>query len=102
VKHFSLFLLPFSFREEEKNSLVRKEEGRRSTWIVLTVHYTHSSGKYWILSRTVPEDESDEKPAKPMAWDADARARLRREAETANQVLELFLCQRVKDFVVRF
>ena len=25
-------------------------------------------GKYWIVARAVPDDESDEKPAKPVAW----------------------------------
>jgi hypothetical protein len=59
-------------------------------------------GKYWLLARAVPDDESDEQPAKPAAWDADARAKLRREARAANQVIELTPCQRVKDFVLKF
>jgi len=68
-----------------------------------TFTFSHlAPGKYWILPRAVPENESDEKPAKPTAWETGARVKLRREAEIANQVLELSLCQRVKDFVVRF
>jgi hypothetical protein len=59
-------------------------------------------GKYWLLARAVPDDESDEQPAKPAAWDADARAKLRREARAANQVIELTPCQRAKDFVLKF
>ena len=54
-------------------------------------------GKYWLLARAVPEDESDEKPAKPVAWDATERAKLRQAAEAANQSIELTACQRVKD-----
>ncbi|MFN7927088.1 MAG: carboxypeptidase-like regulatory domain-containing protein [Blastocatellia bacterium] len=57
-------------------------------------------GKYWLLARAVPADESDEQPAPPVAWDAAARARLRSEAEAANKAVELSSCQRVRDFVV--
>jgi hypothetical protein len=58
-------------------------------------------GKYWLLVRSVPDDESDEKPAKPVAWNAVERAKLRREAEAANQTVALTACQRVKDFVLQ-
>jgi hypothetical protein len=54
-------------------------------------------GKYWLLARAVPDDESDEKPAPPVAWEADARAKLRRDAEAANNVLVLTTCQRVQN-----
>ena len=68
-----------------------------------TFTFSHlAPGKYWILPRAVPEDESDEKPAKPTAWETGARVKLRREAESANQILELSTCQRMKDLVVRF
>ena len=59
-------------------------------------------GKYWLHARAVPEDESDEKPAKPVAWDAVERAKLRREAEAANNTLVLTPCQRVKDHTLVF
>jgi hypothetical protein len=59
-------------------------------------------GKYWLLARAVPDDESDEQPANPVAWDADARAKLQREAKAANQVIELTPCQRARDFVLKF
>ncbi|HEX4949581.1 MAG TPA: carboxypeptidase regulatory-like domain-containing protein, partial [Blastocatellia bacterium] len=55
-------------------------------------------GKYWLHARAVPEDESDEKPAKPVAWETDARLKLRREAEAANNALTLTPCQRVPDY----
>lgn len=59
-------------------------------------------GKYWIIARAVLEDESEEKLAKPLAWDASERAKLRREAEAANQSVELAACQRLKDVALRF
>jgi protocatechuate 3,4-dioxygenase beta subunit len=59
-------------------------------------------GSYWLLARAVPEDESDEKPAKPAAWDADARLKLRREAEAANNAISLTPCQRVPDYTFAF
>ena len=58
-------------------------------------------GKYWLLTRAVAEDESEEKLAKPLAWDAGERAKLRREAEAANQAVDLTACQRVKDYVLQ-
>lgn len=58
--------------------------------------------KYWLLARAVPDDESDEKPAKPVAWDATERAKLRREAEAAKNEIVLTTCQRVKEFALKF
>jgi hypothetical protein len=51
-------------------------------------------GKYWLLAR------SSARPDKswPEAFDAAARTRLRREAEAANQVVELQPCQRLADY----
>lgn len=59
-------------------------------------------GKYWSLVRAVPEDESEEKPAKPVAWDATERAKLRQAAEAAKQAIELTACQRAKEFGLKF
>lgn len=59
-------------------------------------------GKYWLLARPVPEEETDEKPAKPVAWDAIARAKLRAEAEAKNNAIELKTCQRVSDYALKF
>ena len=44
-------------------------------------------GKYLVYARAVPEEESDEKPAKPVAWEAVERAKLRQAAEAANNTL---------------
>ncbi len=59
-------------------------------------------GKYWLLARAVPDDESDEKPAKPQAWEASERMKLRQAAEAANQAITLTTCQRAKDLVLNF
>jgi hypothetical protein len=59
-------------------------------------------GKYWLLARAVPDPEPNDKPARPTAWDAAERAKLRREAEAANIVIELKPCQRVRDYMLRF
>ncbi len=65
--------------------------------------FTHlAPGKYWLLTRFVPDDESDERPAKPVAWDTEARVKLRREAEAANHTVVLTTCQRVKDHTLVF
>lgn len=58
-------------------------------------------GKYWLLVRSVPDEEADEQPAPPAAWNAEARAKLRREAEAANQSVEVKPCQRVTDYVLK-
>jgi len=59
-------------------------------------------GKYLLLARTIPDTELGDKPAKPVAWDALERARLRKEAEAANSVVELKTCQRIRDFSLRW
>lgn len=59
-------------------------------------------GKYWLLARAVPDDEAEETLAKPLAWDASERAKLRRAAEAANQSVTLAACQRAKDVALTF
>jgi hypothetical protein len=59
-------------------------------------------GKYWLLARPVPDSEPDDKPASPAAWDTAERAKLRREAEAANIVIELKPCQRVSDYTLHY
>jgi hypothetical protein len=54
-------------------------------------------GKYWLLTRPAPEDESAERPGRPLAWEQTERLKLRREAEAAKQEIELTACQRVND-----
>jgi hypothetical protein len=61
-----------------------------------------SPGKYWLLTRAVPEEEPVDRPPAPAAWDATERAKLRKLAEAAKQEIELKACQRVKDHLLRF
>ncbi len=59
-------------------------------------------GRYWLIARPAPENDSPERAARSLAWDADTRTKLRREAETANTTIELQPCQRVGDYVLRY
>jgi hypothetical protein len=58
-------------------------------------------GRYFVLIRPMKADEERETFRRPVAWDDLQRARLRREAEAANQTIELSQCKRVADFVLR-
>ncbi|MFN2413745.1 MAG: carboxypeptidase regulatory-like domain-containing protein [Pyrinomonadaceae bacterium] len=57
-------------------------------------------GRYLLLARA--EAEAPDAPPRPAAWDADTRARLRREAEAANVTVELQPCQRATDYALKF
>ena len=59
-------------------------------------------GKYLLHTRQVAEKETNDDQARPTAWDAIERAKLRREAAAAKNEIELQLCGRVKDHVLRF
>lgn len=54
-------------------------------------------GKYWLLTRALPKGD-----AKPKAWNAAERAKLRKDAEVANQALELATCQRLANYEIVF
>jgi hypothetical protein len=57
-------------------------------------------GRYLLVA--LADADAGERASRPAAWDADARARLRREAESANTPVELQPCQRTSDFTLRF
>jgi hypothetical protein len=59
-------------------------------------------GKYWLMARAAPDAEMSDRPVTPIAWDAGERAKLRREAMTAKNEIELQPCGRVKDYILRF
>jgi Carboxypeptidase regulatory-like domain len=59
-------------------------------------------GKYWLIARAAPDDEMSDRPVTPVAWDANERAKLRREAMAAKNEIELQPCGRVKDYILRF
>ncbi len=58
-------------------------------------------GRYLLLTRAVDDDESDERPARPLFWDNAERLKLRKAAEAANISLELQPCQQVTDFKLK-
>jgi hypothetical protein len=59
-------------------------------------------GKYWLIARAAPNEEPSGKPSTPIAWDANERAKLRREAAAAKNEIELKVCERVKEHVLRW
>jgi protocatechuate 3,4-dioxygenase beta subunit len=58
-------------------------------------------GKYRLLARAAPDDEPNDRPSAPAAWDAVERAKLRKEAEAMKTEVELKPCQRITDKVVK-
>ncbi len=59
-------------------------------------------GKYLLHTRQLGEKEANDGKARPVAWVAIERAKLRREAEAAKNEIELKACQRVNDYVLRW
>jgi hypothetical protein len=59
-------------------------------------------GKYRLLARAAPDDEPSDRPSAPVAWDANERAKLRKEAEAMTVEVELKPCQRISDQVVKY
>ncbi|HSE98864.1 MAG TPA: hypothetical protein VLD57_11420, partial [Blastocatellia bacterium] len=59
-------------------------------------------GRYWVVVRAVPEEESPEVAPRPLAWDASGRAGLRFEGEAINAVVELKPCSHLAAFTVRY
>ncbi len=57
-------------------------------------------GKYRLLARSIPDTEKV--APSPAAFDSTERIKLRKEAEAANNEIELKPCQRVKDHVLKF
>jgi hypothetical protein len=59
-------------------------------------------GKYLLLARQVAEKETSDDQARPAAWDAAERAKLRREAMATKNEIELQPCGRVKDYALKW
>jgi hypothetical protein len=57
-------------------------------------------GKYFLHMRQAPENDASDDQAIGIAWDAVKRVKLRREAASAKNEIELKPCQRVKDYVL--
>ncbi len=58
-------------------------------------------GRYFIFAREVGEPNAGEDEQRPAAWDATTRAAIKREAEAANQSIELQPCKRIADYSLR-
>lgn len=95
-----LYLVP---RDAERaNDVLRfgEAEIRRDTTFTLP---NLAPGRYWLLARTAPDqEENDTARPLPVAWNAEARAELRRQAEAAHQEIELQPCQQMTDISVRY
>jgi hypothetical protein len=59
-------------------------------------------GKYLLHMRQASEKEVNNDRSRPASWDAIERAKIRREAATANNEIELKACERVKEHVLRW
>jgi 5-hydroxyisourate hydrolase-like protein (transthyretin family) len=59
-------------------------------------------GRYYLLARAVPDDQLMERNPPPLRWDAGSRAKLRREAQATNIVIDLQRCQRVTEYLLRY
>jgi hypothetical protein len=59
-------------------------------------------GKYRLLARAAPDDEPGDRPPAPVAWDANERAKLRKEAEAVKIEVDLKACQRVSDQTIKW
>ena len=57
-------------------------------------------GRYFVVARIEPTIETQSTPPRPIAWDPAARIKLRREAEAANNIIELKPCQRLIDYTL--
>ncbi len=58
-----------------------------------------ASGRYWLIARIVKDDTAN---PRPLFWDNVTRNNLRKEAESANTILELKPCQSIKDYLLKF
>jgi Carboxypeptidase regulatory-like domain len=56
-------------------------------------------GSYFVAARIEP-GETGSAPPRPSAWDPTTRIKLRREADAANNVVELKSCQRLVDYAL--
>lgn len=59
-------------------------------------------GRYWLLLRAQPPASDVLQPPRMLSWDDEGRKTLRREAEAANNAVELKPCQRVSDYTTSY
>lgn len=95
--HLRVHLVPAE-REQADNALRYAESQVGGDGAFLFANL--APGRYWLLARPAPVTGLPDDPARPLAWDAEGRARLRREAETANISVALAPCRRIDDFAL--
>lgn len=97
IPHLRVHLIPAE-REQADNVLRYAESpvAADGTFVFANL----APGRYWLLARPAADSDSPDNSSRPLAWDVEARARLRREAETANALITLAPCQRIADFVL--
>ncbi len=67
-----------------------------------TFALTHlAPGKYWLIVKVAQPLGEGERLVRPLAWDATARAALRKEAEASAQSVELGACMRLSDYKLK-
>jgi len=59
-------------------------------------------GQYWLMARQHPERDTADNVDLPVAWDAEARKKLRKEAEATKTLIDLKPCQRTENYVVQY
>jgi hypothetical protein len=93
----SIYLIPVD--REHANNVLRYSQTlvkRDGTFVLPNL----APGRYFILSRVEPSNESNTTP-RPLAWDTAERAKLRREAEAAKTEVELKPCQAMLDYQLK-
>jgi Carboxypeptidase regulatory-like domain len=59
-------------------------------------------GRYLLHARQATEKKANDNNARPLAWDAGERAKLRRDAAATKNEIELKPCERVKEHVLKW
>ena len=59
-------------------------------------------GRYFVLARPISDDEWNQLEPRPVWWQTERHAELRRRAETANVVVDLPSCKRTSDYVLTY
>lgn len=87
--------------QESADDAIRFSEARTDSEGVFSLTNL-TPGIYYVLARAVADEQLMERNPPPLAWDATARAKLRREATAAKVLIDLQRCQRVTDYVLKY
>ena len=86
---------------ESADDVIRYSEARIDNEGVFSVPNL-APGLYYVHARVVADAQWMERNPQLLAWDAAARAKLRRDATAANVLIELQRCQRLTEYVLKF